>query len=161
VSGGGQYERMNDDAGLRSGSGATEAVIRPATVAEVADVLALWWAAGAHPTTTDDAGGVGGLIGRDDGALLVAEVDGELVGTLMATWDGWRGNMYRLVVHPGHRRGGIGRSLVAAGEERLRALGCRRVAAHVVPDDDRAARFWAAVGYGLNAMDRYVRPLDP
>jgi ribosomal protein S18 acetylase RimI-like enzyme len=152
---------MNNGAVSSSGSGAREAVIRPATEAEVDAVLALWRAAGAHPTTTDDAGAVAGLIGRDDGALLVAVVDGELVGTLMATWDGWRGNMYRLVVHPGHRRGGLGRSLVAAGEERVRVLGCRRVAAHVVPDDDEAARFWAAVGYGLQAMDRYVRPLGP
>jgi ribosomal protein S18 acetylase RimI-like enzyme len=41
----------------------------------------------------------------------VAEGDGEIVGALIAAWDGWRGNMYRLAVREGHRREGIGLAL--------------------------------------------------
>jgi ribosomal protein S18 acetylase RimI-like enzyme len=44
------------------------------------------------------------------------------VGTLVAAWDGWRGNMYRLAVLPEHRRAGIGRELVDAGYERDKHL---------------------------------------
>ena len=80
-------------------------------------------------------------------ALLVAERDGETVGALIATWDGWRGNMYRLAVHDGHRRQGIGLALIQAGETYLRQRGARRVTALVAFDDREAGGFWAAAGY--------------
>jgi hypothetical protein len=40
------------------------------------------------------------LLEDGDGALLVAEADGRVVGAIVAGWDGWRGNMYRLAVLP-------------------------------------------------------------
>src|SRR5207249_4742095 len=77
--------------------------IRRASAGDVDAVIALWAAARTTAASTpDDAAGVEGAIAR--GALLVAEVDGALVGTLIAGWDGWRGNMYRLAVLPSHRR---------------------------------------------------------
>jgi ribosomal protein S18 acetylase RimI-like enzyme len=38
--------------------------------------------------------------------LILAEAVDDLVGTLLGTFDGWRGNIYRLVVHPAWRRQG-------------------------------------------------------
>jgi predicted MFS family arabinose efflux permease len=38
------------------------------------------------------------LLNADPEALLVAEVDGVVVGSLIAAWDGWRGSFYRLAV---------------------------------------------------------------
>src|SRR5215217_7988707 len=67
------------------------------------------------------------LRARDPGALLVARRDGRVVGTLIAAWDGWRGNMYRLAVAVDHRRRGVGLELVRAGERRLYECGARRV----------------------------------
>ena len=42
---------------------------------------------------------------------MVAESDQQIVGTVIAGWDGWRGSIYRLVVAPSHRRAGLGRRL--------------------------------------------------
>jgi ribosomal protein S18 acetylase RimI-like enzyme len=58
-------------------------------------------------------------------ALLVAVAGGGVVGTVIAGWDGWRGNIYRLAVHPNHRRRGTGRALAAAADDVLAALGAR------------------------------------
>lgn len=80
-------------------------------------------------------------------ALLVAEREGEVVGALIAAWDGWRGNMYRLAVRDEHRRRGIGLALTRAGEDYLRERGARRVTALVAFDDDEAGAFWEAAGY--------------
>ena len=60
------------------------------------------------------------LLDHAPGSLLVAEEGGEVVGVLIAAWDGWRGGMYRLAVRPERRRRGIGRLLVEAGEAHLR-----------------------------------------
>jgi ribosomal protein S18 acetylase RimI-like enzyme len=83
-----------------------------------------------------------------------------VVGTLIATWDGWRGNMYRLVVDPRVRRQGVARALVVAGERRLARAGCRRVTALVTGSHEHAVGFWAAAGYDLDpAMTRRVKML--
>ena len=133
-------------------------VIRPAAHADVDVVLALWQAAGAVPGATDDARSVRALIAFDAGALLLAEIDGTVVGSLIAAWDGWRGNMYRLAVLPEHRRGGVASTLVRAGEERLRAIGCRRITALVVGHHEHAVGLWASAGYvWQTGTRRYVR----
>jgi predicted N-acetyltransferase YhbS len=67
--------------------------------------------------------------------------------------------MYRLAVRPDVRRRGLAATLVRAGEDRLRALGCRRVTALVVDVDAGAADFWTHVGYDRYPMKRYVRTL--
>ena len=135
--------------------------IRPAGPADIAAVLALWTRARSPGAVTrDDDEVVGRLLETDPGALLVAEDEGELVGTLIAAWDGWRGNMYRLAVAPDRRREGIARRLVEAGEDRLRDRGSRRVSALVWRDDEPAYGLWEATGYEDNAgVARFVRNL--
>ena len=81
------------------------------------------------------------------------------MGSLIAAWDGWRGQLYRLAVHPAWRRQGVATSLVRAGEERLGALGARRVAAIVIEGHDPARAFWQAAGYQQAAQVRFVRSL--
>ena len=56
---------------------------------------------------------------------------GLIVGAVIAGWDGWRGNIYRLAVDAGHRRRGIGLQLVRAAEQYLHDCGVRRVTALV------------------------------
>jgi ribosomal protein S18 acetylase RimI-like enzyme len=119
--------------------------IREARPNEVGEVLALWRAADALPSVTDTVDDVRRIVESDRAWLLVAEHGGRLAGTLIATFDGWRGHLYRLAVLPELRRRGFATALVRAGEERLRAAGARRLAAIVLADD--AAEFWAAAGY--------------
>lgn len=92
----------------------------------------------------------------------MAEHDGEIVGVLIAAWDGWRGNMYRLAVREGHRREGIGLALARAGEDYLRQCGVYRVTALVAFDDEVAGEFWESAGYPQDCeIGRRVRNLAP
>ncbi len=124
-------------------------------------VLRLWAEArSGHASTTDCLEDVEGLIHDSPAALLVAERDGEIVGALIAGWDGWRGNMYRLAVREGHRREGIGIALTRAGEEYLCECGVRRVTALVAFDDEVAGAFWESAGYPQDReIGRRVRNL--
>jgi ribosomal protein S18 acetylase RimI-like enzyme len=126
-------------------------------------VLALWGEARSeHASTPDRVDEVERLIADSPAALLVAERDGEIVGALIAAWDGWRGNMYRLAVRDEHRREGIGTKLTRAGEEYLRRCGVRRVTALVAFEDEIAGGFWESAGYPLDReIGRRVRNLGP
>ena len=137
------------------------AEIRPATVADVDAVLGVWAEARSIAARTpDDPDAVKQLLERDPGALLVAEDGGQVVGVLIAGWDGWRGNVYRLAVLPSHRRQGIARDLVDAGHERLRAQGAHRVTALVGGEEGAAHRLWRALGYQRDEfVHRFVRNL--
>jgi ribosomal protein S18 acetylase RimI-like enzyme len=133
--------------------------IRAARAEDVPAVLALWTEARSPAARTpDDQVGVTRLVER--GALFVADDAGHVVGALVAAWDGWRGNMYRLAVLPEHRRGGIARRLVEAGHERLRAQGAARVTALVAQDEQDATALWRAAGYERDeSIVRFVRNL--
>jgi ribosomal protein S18 acetylase RimI-like enzyme len=136
--------------------------IRPATPADIADVLELWsQARSANASTPDTPESLEALLGASPGALLVAEQpEHEIVGALIAGWDGWRGNMYRLAVHPQCRRRGIARALVEHGERHLRGKGARRVTALVAHEEIEAVGFWTEAGYARDAtIARFVTQL--
>jgi ribosomal protein S18 acetylase RimI-like enzyme len=135
------------------------ATIRACRIEDIPDVLALWAASrSAVASTPDTPGAVRRLITTDPGALLVAEFDGRIVGTVVAASDGWRGSMYRLAVDPQHRRLGIARRLVASGEARLRERGVPRVTALVATNDRVAVAAWEAAGYGRDrGISRFVK----
>ena len=137
------------------------AEVRAGTGADVDAVLAVWSEARSREARTpDSAEAVERLLERDPGALLVAEEDGRVVGAVIAGWDGWRGNVYRLGVLPSHRRHWHARALVEAGHERLRSLGARRVTALVGGDEGAAHQLWRALGYRRDEfVHRFVRNL--
>ncbi|HEV2370409.1 MAG TPA: GNAT family N-acetyltransferase [Acidimicrobiales bacterium] len=135
--------------------------LRSARVEDAEAVVALWEAADAEPTLTDEPTSVAALSAYDPEALIVAEVDGDVVGSLIVGFDGWRANLYRLAVHPRVRRHGLGLALVAEAEARLTKRGARRANALVVADHLHAVRFWEAAGYGRDPrMGRYVKDLE-
>jgi ribosomal protein S18 acetylase RimI-like enzyme len=122
--------------------------IRPCQIEDVQLVLALWQQdRSEHASTPDRPQDLERLIGNSPGSLLLAESDRTVSGALIAAWDGWRGNLYRLAVRPEYRRCGVGLALVRAGEEHLRRQGAVRVTALVAYDDAAAASFWDAAGY--------------
>ena len=124
--------------------------LRPATADDIDEVLAFWRAV-AEPTSTDSPEALAGLVRHDPGALIVAEVDRHIVGSVIAGWDGWRGSVYRLAVSPEHRRRGLGHSLLRAAEDRLTGLGGRRLHAIVVGSNDDGVAFWATTDWEQQA----------
>ena len=135
-------------------------VLREVRDAELVAVLALWREAEATVSHTDAVEDVRLAASGSTSVVLIAEDEGRIVGSAIGGFDGWRGNIYRLAVHPHHQRQGIARRLVSDLEARLAEMGAKRITALVERDHPWATGFWDAAGYGLDAgMARYVRNL--
>jgi ribosomal protein S18 acetylase RimI-like enzyme len=135
-----------------------DATFRPGLILDADAVLALWARSGAEPTHTDTRHSLAALVAHDAGALIVAESDGALVGSVIAAWDGWRGSIYRLVVDPSHRRQGLAGQLLQRAETRLSRAGALRLQAVVVESEPLATGFWNATGWELQRERlRFVR----
>src|SRR4051794_35475310 len=120
--------------------------IRACRLEDIQSVLELWRQADATPSVTDTADDLRRAVAESLAHVLVAEVGGHLVGSVIGTFDGWRGNLFRLAIHPKHRRQGIARALVAEVEKMLAEQGAKRITALVEKEHPWAMNFWEAVG---------------
>jgi ribosomal protein S18 acetylase RimI-like enzyme len=100
------------------------------------------------------------LVRRDPDALLVAEINGAVVGTIIVGWDGWRCHLYRLVVDLDFRRLGVAQALGAAALDRARDVGAVRLDASVDPENEPAIRFWESQGYSMDHDRRWSIAVD-
>ena len=129
--------------------------IRACRLEDIQSVLELWRQADATPGVTDTDDDLRRAIANSPAHVLVAEVGGRVVGSIIGTFDGWRGNIYRLAVHPDRRRQGIARALVAEVEAKLARQGAKRITALVEKGHPWAMALWEAVGYRVD--ERIVR----
>ena len=82
--------------------------------------------------------------------FLVAELEGAIVGTVMAGYDGHRGWINYLGVDPACRRRGIGRALMDEAERLLRAAGCPKINLQVRTSNADAIEFYRRIGFVID-----------
>ena len=137
-----------------------EIILRRCLEEDNESVLELWRVADATPSVTDTIHDLRLTINSGVSLGIVAQSGDRIVGSIIGTFDGWRGNIYRLSVHPEHRRRGIARRLVSETEPWLRDQGAKRVTALVEKDHPWATGFWDTTEFILEPLDlRYVRDL--
>jgi ribosomal protein S18 acetylase RimI-like enzyme len=118
--------------------------IRQFCWADYDQVVAVWRESGVDVLSRAE---LEAKLGRDPELFLVAESGEGIAGVVLGTYDGRRGWIFRLGVHPGYRRQGVATRLVAELEYRLQALGCPRINLLVLPDNEAGLRFWQNLGY--------------
>jgi [ribosomal protein S18]-alanine N-acetyltransferase len=96
-------------------------------------------------------------INRKPAVSLVAELAGKPAGFVIAVRErNHQGHIITIDVLAEARRSGVGSRLMAAAEERLRALGSTAVFLETAVDNDGALAFYKRHGYTIvNAIPRY------
>ena len=134
--------------------------LRPAVAADIDAVLAFWKTSAEDTNRADDRDAVERLLVRDPEALLLAVADSEIVGSVIAGWDGWRSHLYRVAVREDWRRRGVSRALMARAEQRFATTGSPRADAMVLEENGQGQAAWRALGYApQHEWRRWVKRL--
>lgn len=111
-------------------------------------VIALWSNCFSYPAPHNNpVSAIRRKTAMNDGLFFVAESETDLIGTVMAGWDGHRGWIYSLAVADRQRKKGIGRALVLHAVEELRRLDCPKVNLQVMPDNEKVIGFYEKLGF--------------
>jgi ribosomal protein S18 acetylase RimI-like enzyme len=122
-------------------------LIRPFTREDTEPVVALWDRCGLTRPWNDPRRDIERKLTVQPDLFVVAELDGAVVASVMAGYDGHRGWVNYLAVDPDHRRVGLAARLLRVIEGELEALGCPKVSLQVRPGNDVAVDFYTAMGY--------------
>jgi ribosomal protein S18 acetylase RimI-like enzyme len=127
---------------------------------DYSEVYQLWSNAGTgiHIRRSDEVGEIEKKLQRDPDLFLVAEVGGEIVGSILGGFDGRRGLIYHLAVKEIYRHHGIATHLLNTLEDRLQKKDCIRYYLLVTIDNDEAIQFYEKRGW--NRLSLYVYGKD-
>jgi ribosomal protein S18 acetylase RimI-like enzyme len=123
---------------------------RPFQPADRDSLVTLWAVCGLTRPWNDPHLDIDRKLARDAENLLIAEEGSQVIGSVMVGYDGHRGWINYLAVHPDHRRGGLGRLLMAEAEQRLRQQGCPKVNLQVRSENTPAVQFYRRLGYAVD-----------
>lgn len=111
-------------------------------------VIALWQTVfGYEAAHNSPAVVIDKKIAVNDGLFFVATCATGVVGTIMAGYDGHRGWIYSVAVHPAYRQKRIGSELVGHAERALIEKGCMKINLQIMDGNESVAAFYASLGY--------------
>jgi len=84
-----------------------------------------------------------------DSLFFVAENNHKIIGTVMAGYDGHRGWIYSIAVHPECRKQGIGSNLLSFAQSKLEDLGCLKINLQIMEGNESVQKFYLANGYSV------------
>jgi ribosomal protein S18 acetylase RimI-like enzyme len=136
-------------------------LMRPFTPADTEAVVALWERCGLTRPWNDPRKDIRRKLAVRADLFLVGELDGAIVGTVMAGYDGHRGWVNYLGVDPAVRRRGLGRALMAEAERLLRAAGCPKINLQVRTSNVEAIEFYRRIGFAVDDVVSLGKRLEP
>ncbi|MGC5325821.1 GNAT family N-acetyltransferase [Brevibacillus sp. SYSU BS000544] len=124
-------------------------LIRTFRLGDYAAITRIWQETLLEQTEMESMDALARQLAWDSELVMVAELDGNVVGVVVGTIDGTRAYFYRLAVDPTQQGFGIGRKLVEALENRFRQRGVSNVIIMVNQDNQKVLPFYHSLGYEL------------
>jgi ribosomal protein S18 acetylase RimI-like enzyme len=121
--------------------------IRPFRDEDEQAVVALWRACGLTRPWNDPHKDIARKRVVQREMFLVGELEGRVIATAMAGYDGHRAWMYYLAVAPAHQGQGFGTLLVRRIEEEMLVRGCPKVSLLVRSTNEQVLAFYRKLGY--------------
>jgi ribosomal protein S18 acetylase RimI-like enzyme len=124
--------------------------IRPFHLSDESAVVELWQKCELVRPVNDPARDIRRKLSVNPELFLLGTIDGKVIASVMAGYEGHRGWINYLAVHPEHRLKGYGRQILAEAEKRLRILGCPKINLQVRAANRAVLEFYQRIGYRLD-----------
>jgi ribosomal protein S18 acetylase RimI-like enzyme len=122
--------------------------VRGAVAEDEEAVVALWRACGLVASYNDPVADFRfAMAGPGSDVLVAVDEGGAIAGSVMVGHDGHRGWLYYVAAHPGSRGKGVGRRMVRAAEDWLRARGVQKVQLLVRETNTAVVGFYEHLGF--------------
>lgn len=121
---------------------------RPMTKEDCSEVLNFLTAVSGvrlHQTGEDTVDGLCTYLDRNPGFSFVAELDGQIIGTIWCGHDGRRGLIHHLAVGLPYRRQGIGKKLLRLAATQLRDSHIKKSFLFVLKENDIGEAFYRSL----------------
>lgn len=119
----------------------------------------MWRTCGLTRPWNDPIADIQRKLGVQRALFLVGEADGLVIASAMGGYDGHRGWVNYLAVHPEHQRKGCGQALMQRLENLLLALGCPKLNLQIRMGNDAALNFYRAIGFAQDEAVCYGKRL--
>ncbi|WP_395745573.1 GNAT family acetyltransferase [Prosthecobacter sp.] len=126
--------------------------IRPFQPADEAAVIGLWRMCGLVVPQNNPAADIARKLRVAPEWFLVGEREGAVVATCMAGYEGHRGWINYLAVHPDHRRQSLARQIMEHAEALLRAAGCPKINLQVRRTNSAVIAFYESIGFSVDEV---------
>lgn len=110
-------------------------------------VVALWEACKLTRPWNDPRKDIARKLSVQRELFFVGEVDGIVMASIMCGYEGHRGWVNYLAVHPDFQRRGYGHTLMQAAERALLAIGCPKINLQVRSSNEDVLAFYRHIGY--------------
>lgn len=110
-------------------------------------LLALWTTCGLLRPRGDARTDIARKVAFQPDLMLVGEKNGQIVACIMAGYDGFRGWLNFMGVHPDYRQRGLGLQIVREAERCLQAMGCVQINIQVREGNPAGYAFWEKAGF--------------
>lgn len=124
-----------------------EIEIRPFLLSDEEDLVKLWVECGLVVPWNDPHLDIQRKLKIQPELFLVGFLEGRLIASVMAGYEGHRGWVNYLAVHPEYQRRGIGRSMMERVEQLLLALGCPKINLQVRKSNQGVINFYQRIGF--------------
>jgi ribosomal protein S18 acetylase RimI-like enzyme len=124
--------------------------IRSFKTDDVPQVIDLWQRCGLTRPWNDPRKDIARKMRVNPEMFLVGLIDGKIVATVMAGYEGHRGWINYLALDPEHRRKDLGRAIMLEAEKLLRDVGCPKINLQVRSSNTDVIEFYRRVGYEID-----------
>lgn len=135
--------------------------VRPFRESDRGQVIELWNACGLTRPWNDPDKDISRKLAVQPELFFVGEVEGRVIASAMAGYDGHRGSIYYLAVSPHFQGRGFGKALMHRAEVALVAMGCPKLNIVVRSSNEAVLAFYSRLGYAADDVVSIGKRLIP
>lgn len=135
-------------------------IIRPFLPSDEESVVDLWRACNLVSPQNDPHKDIARKVRVQPDWFLIGELDGRLIASCMAGYEGHRGWINYLAVHPRHQKQGFARALIDRAETLLREAGCPKINLQVRNSNSAVIAFYESIGFQVDPVTSLGKRLE-